>query len=252
MSSNLMPCPFCGGAAELREDWGQSFPPFVVVCQGPIGCHATSGRWSRTSDAINSWNARVTPSTESPADPMGGWVNDETGESVVIRRSAPSVNLEELAREVICLIHGLRGVECDPARFGRHESAWFRAEVERVTDKIRRHLSTPSIEPTRRIIDGKFHVEGSQIIKTTSGEVVPEDEPLLLFRGRDRLALPTLEHYRKMCADDGCNDFQLGILDARIAAFREYAADPRRMKQPGITRGAAWEPSIEPTNKGEV
>lgn len=89
-----------------------------------------------------------------------------------------------------------------------------------------------------RIIDLKHHVENDQIIKTGNGQPIPEEEPLSLFRARDYLALPLLEHYRKLCVADGCNDFQLGQVDELIARFRKFAADyPERMKQPGITRG---------------
>ena len=94
-----------------------------------------------------------------------------------------------------------------------------------------------------RRIDPKFHIdEEGRIVKTSSGEVVPEDEPLHLFRGRDRLALATLNHYRYLCVLDGCNDYQLGLLDENIQRFADYASDPSRMKQPGVTKGAAWVP----------
>jgi hypothetical protein len=90
-----------------------------------------------------------------------------------------------------------------------------------------------------RKLDGKFHIEGEAIVKTSSGEVLPEDEPLFFLRGRDRLALAALTHYRVLCVLDGCNDYQLAGIDERIAAFEEYAA-LRPTKQPGVTRGAAW------------
>lgn len=89
-----------------------------------------------------------------------------------------------------------------------------------------------------RIIDLKHHIEGEEIIKTGNGQPIPQEEPLALFRARDYLAMPLLEHYRKLCAADGCNDFQLGQIDELIVRFRGFAADyPERMKQPGITRG---------------
>lgn len=95
--------------------------------------------------------------------------------------------------------------------------------------------------PLRRTIDAKFHVEGSQIIKTPSGEVVPEDEPLWLVRARDYLAVPMLEHYVKLCELDGCTDYQLDGIRQHVEAFKQFAAyHADRMKQPGITRGAAW------------
>lgn len=89
-----------------------------------------------------------------------------------------------------------------------------------------------------RVIDLKHHVEGDQIIKTGNGQAIPQEEPLALFRARDYLALPLLEHYRKLCAADGCTDFQLKQIDELIRRFSQFASDyPERMKQPGITRG---------------
>lgn len=87
-------------------------------------------------------------------------------------------------------------------------------------------------------IDNKHHMEGEQIVKTGNGVPIPDDEPVILFRGRDRLALPVLRFYRDLCVADGCTDFQLNSLDGMIRAFEEFAATSPTMKQPGITRGA--------------
>lgn len=90
-----------------------------------------------------------------------------------------------------------------------------------------------------RRIDEKHHIEGGKIIKTTNGTEVPESEPTILFRGRDHLALPMLEHYRELCVEDGCTDYQLESMDKMIAAFEKFAEEnPKTMKQPGVTRGA--------------
>ncbi len=100
-----------------------------------------------------------------------------------------------------------------------------------------------------KVIDPKFHIEwkaGAQpgilddfaIVKTSNGDPIPDDEPLILFRARDRNAVLMLLEYRRLCVADGCNDFQLDGIDDRIAAFVEFkTAHPERMKQPGITRG---------------
>lgn len=90
-----------------------------------------------------------------------------------------------------------------------------------------------------RKIDLKHHInEKGEIVKTGNGVVVPDHEPLILFRGRDRLAVPMLRAYRQLCIDDGCNDFQLGQIDELIGRFVKFAEDnPQTMKQPGITRG---------------
>lgn len=89
-----------------------------------------------------------------------------------------------------------------------------------------------------RKIDLKHHIDQcGDIVKTGNGVVVPLDEPLILFRGRDKLALPMLEYYRELCFNDGCNDFQLGQVDELIRKFREFAEISPTMKQPGVTRG---------------
>lgn len=89
-------------------------------------------------------------------------------------------------------------------------------------------------------IDLKHHIdEQGRIIKSTNGQPIPDDEPLMLFRGRDHLAIPMLLNYRLLCEHDGCNEFQLEQVDGLIRKFKQWAAEnPDKMKQPGITRGA--------------
>jgi hypothetical protein len=76
------------------------------------------------------------------------------------------------------------------------------------------------------------------IVNTVTGEPIPDDEPLMIFRARDRHALPMLRYYAELCARDICTEFHmLGIFN-RLEAFEKFAKDhPERMKQPGITRG---------------
>lgn len=90
-----------------------------------------------------------------------------------------------------------------------------------------------------RPIDLKHHIDDKgQIIKSGNGAPVPLDEPLILFRARDRLAVPMLKAYREICIADGCNDFQLGQINELIMRFEAFAeSHPNVMKQPGITRG---------------
>ena|SRR5581483_7043240 len=92
-------------------------------------------------------------------------------------------------------------------------------------------------------IDPKYGIEirdGKPVlVKTKTGEPIPEDEPLILFRGRDQNALHgALTPYEKRCEADGCTDFHLEGIRNRINAFLDFKCDfPERMKQPGITRG---------------
>jgi hypothetical protein len=94
--------------------------------------------------------------------------------------------------------------------------------------------------PTMRTrIDEKHHIDPTtgQIVKTSNGQPIPDEEPRILFRGRDKLAFPMLEFYRQLCVEDGCTDYQLESVDRMIAEFREFAELSDTMKQPGITRG---------------
>lgn len=86
-------------------------------------------------------------------------------------------------------------------------------------------------------IDNKHHIstEGARIIivKTSNNQPIPDEEPTILFRGRDTLALPMLYFYRKLCVEDGCTTYQLNSLDNMIKKFANFAATSSTMKQPG-------------------
>lgn len=87
-------------------------------------------------------------------------------------------------------------------------------------------------------IDNKHHLDGEQIVKTGNGVPINLNvEPVILFRGRDKLAVQMLEYYRQLCVVDGCNDFQLESLDVMLTKFRAFAKESATMKQPGVTRG---------------
>lgn len=87
-------------------------------------------------------------------------------------------------------------------------------------------------------LDNKHHLDGERVVKTGNGVPIDLDqEPVILFRGRDKLALPILLYYRQLCADDKVTDFQLESLDGMIRRFQEFSVMSPTMKQPGITRG---------------
>lgn len=89
-----------------------------------------------------------------------------------------------------------------------------------------------------RQITDRFHIDGERIVKTSNGQPVPTEEPLFLLRARDNLAIPLLEHYRRVCVADNCDELFLTELDATIEKFRQYRVQYYdRMKQPGVTRG---------------
>jgi len=89
-----------------------------------------------------------------------------------------------------------------------------------------------------RVIDPKFHIEGEQIIKTSNGEPIPDDEPLILVRARDNLAVALLKAYLHLSVKANCTDYQILGVAERISAFERFANNnPKRMKSPGITEG---------------
>ncbi len=92
-----------------------------------------------------------------------------------------------------------------------------------------------------RRIDPKFHIENDQIIKTSNGEVVPEDEPLMLIRARDHLSVALLLHYRVLSLDEGCTTNHLVGVEDCIREFLNFAHEhPERMKQPDRMILARW------------
>jgi hypothetical protein len=98
-----------------------------------------------------------------------------------------------------------------------------------------------------RRIDAKYHIEqtpegpdphfepgGVRIVNTSTGEPIPIDELLFLFRGRDRFALIVLQFYGWLCEADGCAASQVESVRDAIAKFLDFKRQhPDRMKQPG-------------------
>lgn len=81
--------------------------------------------------------------------------------------------------------------------------------------------------------DRKFKFENGQFVNRVSGEAIPDDEPVIIFRARDRHALTLLRHYASLAGDE---HHQRAIFD-RIEEFTAYQeAHPERVKEPGITR----------------
>jgi hypothetical protein len=81
--------------------------------------------------------------------------------------------------------------------------------------------------------DRKFKFENGRFVNRVSGEAIPDDEPVILFRARDRHALAVLDFYRQIIEDP---HHRQAVTD-RINEFHAYRqAHPERMKEPGITR----------------
>jgi hypothetical protein len=85
-------------------------------------------------------------------------------------------------------------------------------------------------------LNDMFHIEGEQLIKTSNGEPVPEDEPVFVLRARDAAALPTLQDYVKHCIELGTPSDRFFDLGGVVAEFVKYArAHPTKV--PGSSHG---------------
>lgn len=84
--------------------------------------------------------------------------------------------------------------------------------------------------------DTKFKFEDGYFVNRVSGEKIPQDEPVILFRARDRYALDVLKFYEEMVSVEGDLHHRAAII-AKIGEFRFFKNNhPDRMKEPGITR----------------
>lgn len=114
-----------------------------------------------------------------------------------------------------------------------------RTDIEALVECKRQAEELEKLVP----IDGKFGIHkygistSRNIVNLVSGEPIPLDEPLFLFRARDRNSLPRLYQYLDACIDDGCNNLHLNGIRQVIAEFEKFASEhPDRMKEPGVTR----------------
>jgi hypothetical protein len=95
-----------------------------------------------------------------------------------------------------------------------------------------------------RMIDLKYGIttDGKLVKVFEDGEVeeVPEGEPTILFRGRDKLAVGMLHYYLELCREDGATEYQLMNMTELIRRFQDFK-DTNVTKQPGITMGYRWD-----------
>lgn len=82
-----------------------------------------------------------------------------------------------------------------------------------------------------RQIDGKYRTDGN--LTKLDGTPIPDDEPLILFRAKDKLTPELLEHYKEMCQKAGCQPQQVDSLDELIQQFRDWqVANPDKVRLP--------------------
>lgn len=71
--------------------------------------------------------------------------------------------------------------------------------------------------------------DDTKVINRITGEAIPDDEPIMIFRARDVHALDVIAHYRRLCSDEG----HKRVVNDRWHDFNRFAeAHPDRMKEP--------------------
>ena len=91
----------------------------------------------------------------------------------------------------------------------------------------------------------KYGIRENRLFNRASGEFIPLDEPVFIFRARDKLAAQALTDYRFHCADEQ----HRAAIALRFIDFERFANDhPDRMKYPDT----AAAPSPQPELSGSI
>lgn len=79
------------------------------------------------------------------------------------------------------------------------------------------------------IQEPKYKIKNGKIVNRQSGEAIPDDEPLMIFRARDRHAAHVIAFYFR-CVKNDEHGRAVGL---RLDQFNAWAtAHPDRMKEP--------------------
>lgn len=75
--------------------------------------------------------------------------------------------------------------------------------------------------------------ESGHIYNRSTSKVIPDDEPVMIFRARDKNAALAIAYYKKLCADPDHKE----AVNERLHHFVQFAHDhPERMKEPDTAR----------------
>jgi hypothetical protein len=82
-------------------------------------------------------------------------------------------------------------------------------------------------------IDGKYRVNGGGSIVKENGDPLPQDEPRMLFRGKDKLLPQLLEHYKQLCQEAGSPSEQIEGIQERLNIIKDWQSkNPDKVKVP--------------------
>jgi hypothetical protein len=148
---------------------------------------------------------------------------------VAIEDAAASITVYQHALNDTCTVWGdLKPVE--------YESARARGDVVRVMDAA--PVSGEVVARPDLAIEQEPKYGGA-LFNRASGESIPADEPVFIFRARDWYSVNVLAHYGRMLPDGA----HRAAVWARVADFKAFAAEhPDRMKEPDTALQAPQAP----------
>jgi len=76
---------------------------------------------------------------------------------------------------------------------------------------------------------------------TTEHGDIPDDEPVIVFRARDKMVPAMISFYRSLCQDNGSPQRHLDLIQRCANNIIQWQADhPERTRQPDSERSRAW------------
>lgn len=76
---------------------------------------------------------------------------------------------------------------------------------------------------------------------TTEHGDIPDDEPVIVFRARDRLVPPMLDEYLQLCRDEGSPQRHLDLVTKAMHQIIDWQREHQdRVRTPDSERSRAW------------
>jgi len=76
---------------------------------------------------------------------------------------------------------------------------------------------------------------------TTEHGDIPDDEPVIVFRARDKLTVKLLDAYLELCEEAGSPARHLGLIINSQRRFARWQADnPDKVRTPDSERSKTW------------
>jgi hypothetical protein len=76
---------------------------------------------------------------------------------------------------------------------------------------------------------------------TTEHGDIPDDEPVIVFRARDKLTALLISHYYKLCDQAGSPPRHLSLVEGAYTAFADWQeANPDKVRTPDSERSREW------------